>query len=812
MNSLYAPSVVRPIARPMFQPGKRVILFLLCLQVAGSALAQAAAVQAGPADPAADVGWPRLYKAMGHEVVLHEPQVDKWEKYERLTFRAAIVIRKEGAAESVIGSLRASAPTSVDLDARTVFIGPRKVEALSFGKADAAEVDRLKKIMLAALPDEKPMTISLDRVFALVQVGGDERHKEAAGVNLDPPPIYASQTPAVLVMLAGKPRFEKVEGTKLMFAANTNWDLFLDSATAQYYLLNGDHWLTTGDLLKGQWTAVKALPADLFKLPDTENWKDVKQNIPGKPPKMSTTVIVTTGPAELIVTEGKPTFEPIPGTKLMAVNNTDSDLFMHMTEQQYYLLAAGRWFRAKELAGPWTAATTTLPADFAAIPANSEAAEVLASVPGTEQAQAAVLQASTPRKATINRADVKVTVTYIGEPQFVEIPQTTLKYAINSPFKVFWADGQYYCCDAGVWFVSSVPAGPWAVAVAVPPAIYTIPPSHPSYNVTYVYVYESTPTTVVVGSTAGYSGQYVANGVVLFGAGMIVGAMIANNNDQFWHCHYSSAHFSYGCGAHYSHYHGGYYSKSVSHYGPYGGAGAWSAYNPSTGVVSRGATRYGPAGSASVRTAYNPWTGNSAGRATASTPYGSYGRSAVTNGEDWARGGYNSTARGTVAGFQTSEGAGAVAAKGQYGNGAVVAKDKDGDVYVGKNGEAYKRDDSGSWSQRDGGEWKQPEGKPSSPRPQSTSTGAGSRNTNVSNSGNTTNNINVNVDNSRTNNVDNSRTANTARTSSNSTYQDLDRQAQSRDRSASSSQQASQRTREPSAQPSRSKSSGGRKR
>jgi hypothetical protein len=754
---------------------------LLCTFCA-TARGQEAAVQLAPADPAADVGWPRIYKAQGHEVVLHEPQVDRWEKYERLYFRAAVVIRKEGSSDSVFGSVQAIAPTSVDLDARTVFIGPRQVEALTFGGASPTEVERLKKIMLEALPDEQPMTIALDRVFALVQAGKKEKPREAAEINLDPPPIYASESPAVLVMLAGKPRFERVEGTGLMFAANTNWDLFLETASGLYYLLNGDHWLTTGDLLKGKWTAPKTLPADLFKLPDNENWKDVKQNTPGKGVRTVTGVIVTTGPAELIVTEGKPQFEPIPGTSLMMVSNTDSDLFMHMTEQQYYLLAAGRWFRAKTLAGPWSAATKDLPKDFAAIPPSHEAADVLDSVPGTPQAEEAVLQASTPRKVTIDRSEAKVLVTYAGAPNFVDIPEAKIKYAVNSPYKVFLVDGKYYCCSEGVWFASPLATGPWAVAVTVPVQIYAIPPSHPSYNVTYVYVYSSTPTTVVVGSTAGYSGQYVANGVVLFGAGVIVGAIIANNNDDYWHYHYSSCHFSYGCGAHYDHYHGGYYSGGSARYGPYGGAGAWSSYNLATGTVSRGAYRYGPAGSASVRTAYNPWTGNSAGRATASTPYGSWGRSAVSNGEDWARGGYNSNARGTVAGVRTSEGSGAVAAKGRYGNGGVLAKDKDGDVYVGKNGEAYKRDDDGTWSQRQNGEWKQPEGNPRTPRAQPTAA------------------------------ANTAQPANTARTSPNATYQDLDRQAQSRDRASSSANQAMQRSSQPAARSRQSRAGGGRRR
>ena len=78
--------------------------------------------------------------------------------------------------------MQASAPTSIDHDARTVFISPRKVEALNFGGASPAVGERLKKVMLDALPDEQPMTISLDRVLALVQAGETEKAREAAGI------------------------------------------------------------------------------------------------------------------------------------------------------------------------------------------------------------------------------------------------------------------------------------------------------------------------------------------------------------------------------------------------------------------------------------------------------------------------------------------------------------------------------------------------------------------------------------------------------------------------------------------------------
>ena len=50
---------------------------------------------------------------------------------------------------------------------------------------------------------------------------------------------------------------------------------------------------------------------------------------------------------------------------------------------------SGRWFSASSLNGPWTFATTRLPPDFARIPASGPRGFVLASVPGTAQAQEA---------------------------------------------------------------------------------------------------------------------------------------------------------------------------------------------------------------------------------------------------------------------------------------------------------------------------------------------------------------------------------------------------------------------------------------
>ncbi|MBT7161858.1 MAG: hypothetical protein HN904_03715, partial [Victivallales bacterium] len=531
-----------------------------------------------------------------------------------------------------------------------------------------------------------------------------EQQQRPTEVNLEPPPIFRSTEPAILVIFLGEPKFQAVKGTKLLYAVNTNWDVFLEVGTPNIYLLNGDGWLTTSDLKSGQWKAATQLPADLRKLPDDANWEAVRANLPGKPVKAVPKVFVAKRPSELIVTDGAASYSPVGTTPLLYVANSESDIFLHTRQGNHYFLTAGRWFRAQSLDGPWTAATSDLPPEFALIPEDHPRAYVLSSVPGTPDAEAAVLLASIPRKATVKRSEVKVTVVYEGKPQFVKIDGTTVYYAANTPNSVLKVGKDYYCCHQGIWFVAKSPAGPWAVASSVPKVIYTIPASHPKHNLTYVYVYDSTPDTVIVGYTSGYSGSYVAaSGLLMFGLGYWLGN--DDHHHHYSHYHHHSHYYSYGSAARYDYHHGG-YVRSAHVYGPYGGAGRGAAYNPRTGTYSRGAYRYGPRGSAGARQAYNPYTGRYAAQARANTPYGSWGRTAVSNGNDWARAGHRSQGGRTVAGFETSGGAKGIAGKNKWtGKSGAVVKNKHGDVYVGKNGNIYKRSDNG-WQSRQGNSWK----------------------------------------------------------------------------------------------------------
>ena len=239
-------------------------------------------------------------------------------------------------------------------------------------------------------------------------------------------------------------------------------------------------------------------------------------------PQVTPAIYSSTVPAELIVTDGKPEFLPIEGTGILQVKNSDNALFVEVKSNDHYVLISGRWFKSRSLGGPWVfVPPKDLPEDFAKIPPDHPRGNVLVSVPGTPQAEQAVIANSIPQTAAVKRVEARLDVMYDGPPEWVAIEGTPLAYAVNTPLPVIRVDEKtYYCVENGVWFVATSPAGPWVVAARVPTVIYTIPPSSPLHYVAYVRVYGSTPEIVYVGYTPGYLGAFVSpDYVVVYGTG-----------------------------------------------------------------------------------------------------------------------------------------------------------------------------------------------------------------------------------------------------------------------------------------------------
>ncbi|UUF13545.1 MULTISPECIES: hypothetical protein [Flavobacterium] len=462
-------------------------------------------VKSDTADSAfADNGWPRETENNGTKLVYYQPQVDDWKDYKEITARLAFSLTpKDG--KQVIGVASLKAETLVDKDNRSAYIKNLQVTDVRFPALDEKKVPEMEKLFKEALPKSGD-PISVDRILADLS----QTKSPAKGITAknDPPAIFYSTNPAILLIVQGETVLVPVEKTDIQYVVNTNWDLFFDKTSKDYYLLTENVWLTSKKI-DGKWIKTGKLPSGLINLPSGQNFDDVKKMIP--PPSTGTApeVFYSNKPAELIAVYGNPKFIKIPGTKLMYIDNTENDIFANEADGQYYVLFSGRWFKSKDLTGPWTYAGNNLPADFAKIPKDSPRANVLSSVPGTQEAKDAVMLAQVPTTAILKKSDAeaKVKVTYDGAPQFKPIEGTKMQYASNTQEKIIKVGDLYYLCFQAVWFMSTSPNGPWKTADSVPKEIYTIPPSSPVYNVTYV-TQTTTDTTVESSSTAGYLGGF----------------------------------------------------------------------------------------------------------------------------------------------------------------------------------------------------------------------------------------------------------------------------------------------------------------
>ena len=336
-------------------------------------------------------------------------------------------------------------------------------------------------------------------------------------VDNTPPRVLVSQVPAILVPVDGAPVLVDVKGAPgWQRVVNTRALILKSPSGPQYFLRVYDGWMMAA-ALDGRWEQPFLPPAGIdaaMKAASASGVVDLLDGGRRGNPKPSLAngvpaILVTQVPAELIVFDGPPDFVPLVGTALKWASNTRSDVLQDTAGGAYYVLLAGRWFRASALTGPWSfVASDALPADFARIPPMSLAGAVLPAVAGTPQAQAALIENTIPQTASVPlKGGPAFTATFDGPPQWAPVAGTALQYARNAAVPVLrTAPDAYYAVQAGIWFRAAQPNGPWSVATSVPEAIYAIPPSSPLFYVTFVRVYGATPDVAFMGYTPGYLG------------------------------------------------------------------------------------------------------------------------------------------------------------------------------------------------------------------------------------------------------------------------------------------------------------------
>ena len=468
--------------------------------------------------------WPKIIEAKDGIITIYQPQPETLDGT-FLTGRAAISIKLTDAKQPVFGAIWITSTIVVDRDSRTATLTEIDIPNIRFSdQADSSILSRLTNLIDKEIP-RTDIVVSLDELITTLE---NTSTISSDNFRTDPPEIIITHSPSMLILIDGDPILKEMEGYNFKRIENSAYFIIFDPKAKLYYLYGDKIWYSASELMK-TWTHLKDPNASLTKLQEdieksqSDQSSDIAPEQAGSETALTgeiSTIIVRTSPAELVVIQGEPEFKPIQNTDLLYVENSESNIFMDIQSQFYFILISGRWYSSKSMEGPWAfTEANILPEEFVKIPEGADKDIVLASVPGTDAAIEAILDTQIPQTAEIDRQTATTSVEYDGEPEFEKVAGTSMLYAVNSTETILKLDNKYYCVDNGVWFESSNAKGPWKVAVERPGEVENIEPSCPVYNVKYVYIYDVTPTVVYTGYTPGYYGSYVYGPTVIYGTG-----------------------------------------------------------------------------------------------------------------------------------------------------------------------------------------------------------------------------------------------------------------------------------------------------
>ena len=649
-----------------------------------------------------DQGWPREIKTGRGSLLIYQPQIDRFNG-NIVEGRAAVSFTATGTSEPLFGAFWFKALLETDHDTRMATLLSIQVPRVKFANATEEQQKEVGAFLEEQIP-KLDIPISIDRLAAAMEDVSQES-RGAGNFRHDPPRIVVSYEPAVLLMYDGTPILQDVGGQEGVYqrVVNTPLPVVRDVKATKFYLCGGDIWYVSSNAL-GPWSVTGDVPAPLMAMKAEADEQQQQQEPqqgdadtaaePKQPPASDKApkIVVATEPTELLVIHGQANWAPITDTELLYVSNSENDIFKDLNTQKTYTALSGRWFSAPSLDGPWTfVPPDSLPRDFSSIPEDSPIGNVLASVPGTDAARDAMLDAQIPQTAAIKRDAVTLEVKYDGAPQFKAIEGTGMEFAVNTSYSVIKSGARYYCCHQAVWYVAGTPQGPWQVADNVPDEIYTIPPANQNYNVTYVHVYGATPTVVYTGYYPGYVNSYIYGGCIVYGTGWYYPPYVSPYFYYPWHPTWGvsvgwNPWTGWGVGVSWG---SGPFRVTVG-FGGWGGYGGW----------------YGPPGYHPPYHPYPPRPGMPPGYRPPYHPYppGPGAPPAYRPGGPKPTP-YNSN---LYARQQNLERNAAVPRDKGVRPANTVAKGGANNMYADRDGNVYRRGNDGTWQQRDKGGWSKP--------------------------------------------------------------------------------------------------------
>ena len=167
---------------------KIILLFSIVMLIASEARLQ-------------DVTFPRQLTNEGSVLTMFQPQVDSWESYKRLHYRMAFALQpKQG--EEVMGVLYMSADTEANMETHRVVIYNFSTTKVNFPSLDVADVKKMEDLIATFMSPDRTLLMSTEQIVACTPKNDSAR---TIVVNNNPPLIFTSKKPTILLAIEGEP-------------------------------------------------------------------------------------------------------------------------------------------------------------------------------------------------------------------------------------------------------------------------------------------------------------------------------------------------------------------------------------------------------------------------------------------------------------------------------------------------------------------------------------------------------------------------------------------------------------------------------
>lgn len=478
-----------------------------------------------PAAPASTGAWPQSISGGGRAYMVYAPQFESYGG-DAVTLTQGVRRSISGVASTVptdIGLMSVSATVNSGAADGELEISGFQIDSLSFAGSPATqdEISAIQNVI-----GNRAISITR-RALVHDMTVQNARASSTPGLGDFVPQFMVEKRRTVLMSIDGDPLWKNLGDTNWRQVINTPF-LILQAQDGSFVVrLGSTAWMGSSSFDSG-YTTVNAPPAAVIAAIGTAPPAPVANANAGGASGFSSSppteadrpaIKIVTQPTVLISMNGEPVLaEVAPGIQWVA--NSRAPLLKTATPPAWWTLAAGRWFTAGSLDGPWSrAAPASIPAGFTLLPGGRGFDAMKASVPRTPESVAAVAAAQEPRSVQISRATAQCNVVWRGQPMWQAIDGTLLRGSVNASQPVIQSDQDFFCCDNAVWFRGTSPTGPWYLCDDLPDALATIPAESPLFPVTAVEIAGSTDSAVTYSYDPGYFGTFIDNGTVVFGTG-----------------------------------------------------------------------------------------------------------------------------------------------------------------------------------------------------------------------------------------------------------------------------------------------------